>query len=445
MRSEVEAIVERLRTARSMAWLRVIDGAEPDRPAGPEAVPDVVVGPYRWLLARVGDGMRLTQAGYLPPAVVTEAMAALGWQEKWVGKHNREDQTLPILDLRESAQRLGLLRKNRGQLLTTKIGRALADDPPGLWRHLADRLPDGRSEPERQAGVLYLLTIAAGRARDRELLAEGMTILGWAERGTRQRLSPSSAFAAARDTWALFDRLGLLGEGDRWDAPEPPPSPQARTLARAALLGRVGVAAETSGPPKPEHRSSERAVQLTITLREVEPAIWRRLVVPASLTLRELHAVIQTALGWEDYHLHLFEVDGVLYGDVEEIEGRPLGDEETFSVGQAAEAVGEFSYEYDFGDGWTHEVHVDQAIAGVGVGIPHLVGGARACPPEDCGGPGGYEELLKVLADPAHEEHEHLVGWVGGSFDPEAFDLVETNANLELYDRHTRQRRMRSS
>lgn len=135
-------------------------------------------------------------------------------------------------------------------------------------------------------------------------------------------------------------------------------------------------------------------------------------------------------MGWEGYHLHLFDVNGVLYGDVEEIEDRPRGDEETFTVGQLVDAVGAFGYEYDFGDGWTHDIVIDQVVASVGPGTPHLVGGARACPPEDCGGPCGYEHLLEVLADPAHEEHEHLVDWVGGALDPEAFDLAKTNADL---------------
>jgi hypothetical protein len=231
----------------------------------------------------------------------------------------------------------------------------------------------------------------------------------------------------------MFRRLGLLGKRDRWDEPEPPPTPQGRTLARAALIGRDATPAISA-----KGRSAEQAVQLTVTLRDVEPPIWRRLVVPTSLTLHELHTVIQTAMGWQNYHLHLFDVDGVNYGDVEDMEG-PLGDEDAFTVGQAA---GGFSYEYDFGDGWTHDIHIDQVIASVGA--PQLVGGARACPPEDCGGAWGYRHLLEVLADPAHEEHEHLLGWVGGAFDPEAFDLAETNANLELYDRHTRQRRTRS-
>jgi Plasmid pRiA4b ORF-3-like protein len=443
MRTEMETIVERLHHARSLPWLRVIDDADLDRSAEQAEMADVAVAPYRWLLKRVGSGVRLTQAGYMPPALVSEAMVALGWQDEWIGKHNREDQTLPILELRESAQRFGLLRKNRGQLLVTKAGRDLVADPIGLWWHLAQRLPDARSEPERHAGMLYLLTVAAGRALDDALLAEGMAILGWAERGTHQPLGPSSAFAAARDTWAMFRRLGLLGRRLRWDAPEPPPTPQARTLARAALLGRTGTTA-MKAESRPARRIAEQVFQLIVTLRDIEPPIWRRLVVPASLTLRELHAVIQTAMGWKDYHLHMFDIDGVRYGDVEEIEGNPLGDEDSVTVGQAVAGVPEFSYEYDFGDSWTHDIRIEQIVASVGSGTPHLIGGARACPPEDCGGPSWYQELLKALADPGHEEHEHLLSWVGGCFDSEAFDLTATNANLELYDRHTRQRRVRN-
>ena len=108
------------------------------------------------------------------------------------------------------------------------------------------------------------------------------------------------------------------------------PPPAARRLARAALLGRgrAGLSRRrrARAPSIRERAAASRVACVT-------PTVWRRLVVPASLTLRQLHAVLQTAMGWEDYHLHLFDVDGVLYGDVEEIEGRPLGDEETFTVG----------------------------------------------------------------------------------------------------------------
>jgi hypothetical protein len=388
------------------------------------------------LLDRVVDGVKLTQAGYLPPVIVTAAMTELGWADDWYGKNNREDATFPVLELRESAQRFGLVRKYRGRLVPTKVGRSLAEDPVGLWWHLASALPDARSEPERHAGALYLITVAAGLAQTDAMLAEGMTILGWTERGTYQGLSPTAAFGAARDTWALFRRLGLVPRTRRFE--DGVPTPAARRLARAAMLGRE----QPSAADTPRRRESKSALQLRVSLRDTE--VWRRLVVPASLTLRQLHAVLQTAMGWEDYHLHLFDLDGVLYGDVEEIEGRPLGDEETFTLAQAAEAVREFVYEYDFGDSWHHDIVIEQSIPSVGAGIPHLVDGAGACPPEDCGGTGGYEELLEVLADPAHAEHEHMLSWVGGSYDPEAFDLTGTNANLELYDRHTRRRQMRS-
>jgi Plasmid pRiA4b ORF-3-like protein len=441
VKPEVSEVVERLRMARSQSWLRVIDDAELERRAEDEPTPAAVVAPYQWLLSRIGNGVRLTQAGYLPPTLVTEGMATLGWQDDWIGKHNREDLTVPILELRESAQRLGLLRKNRGQLLTTKVGRSVVDDPHLLWWHLASRLPDGRSVPERQAGVLYLL-MATGRPLDDTLLADGMTILGWAAGGTGMALSPTDAFWAARDTWAVFHRLGLIPKRGRWDEPEPPPSEAGARLARAALLGTADPSSTVSSrhPPPP---TEEQAVELTVTLRNIEPAIWRRLVVPTSLTLRELHAVIQSAMGWQDYHLHLFEVDGVLYGDVDEIQSHPLGDEEIFTVGEVAEAVRNFRYEYDFGDSWDHDIAIEQMMSSVGTGTPHLIGGARACPPEDCGGPWGYEDLLRVLADPSDSEHDAMLQWAGGPFDPEAFDLAETNANLELYDRHTRQRRMR--
>jgi hypothetical protein len=239
-----------------------------------------------------------------------------------------------------------------------------------------------------------------------------MTELGWSGGEARQPVSAIAAFAAARDTWALFDRLGLLPRSPRWDAPKLPPAPSAIALARAALLGRTTT---TSSMPPPPRWGSEQAVELTVTLDGIDPPVWRRIVVPDSLTLRELHRVLQIAVGWQGYHLHLFDVAGVLYGDVEDLDRRPLGDEATMTVGQAAGAAAAFSYEYDFGDGWQHEIGVRQMIASLGPVTPHVVGGARACPPEDCGGPGGYQHLLDVLANPADDEHAALLDWIGAT------------------------------
>jgi hypothetical protein len=270
--SDTIEIVERLRRSRSIQLLRVIDDAGLDGPAFVEPEPDAVVAPYQWLLERVSDGVRLTQAGYLPPAIVSAGMRELGWAKDWFGEGNREVQT-PVLELRESAQRFGLVRKNRGQLLVTKLGRKLAGDPAELWWHLAARLPDARFGSEWHAGVLYLLSVAAGRARDDALLAQGMTVLGWAQADSHQPIGDIAAFGAARDTWAMFRRLGVLPERARWDMPELPPSPAAITLARAALLGRAAPAEVVSQPSGPARRAPEQVVQMTMTLRGIEPAI----------------------------------------------------------------------------------------------------------------------------------------------------------------------------
>jgi hypothetical protein len=173
-------------------------------------------------------------------------------------------------------------------------------------------------------------------------------------------------------------------------------------------------------------------VGLKVTLRGVRPPVWRRLVVPSSVTLAELHSVFQTAMGWTDSHLHSFDIGGVLYGDVEDFEGR-VGDETRTRLSSVARRVSKFRYDYDFGDGWEHDVLIEQVESGASVIAPYCLAGRRGCPPEDCGGPWGYEHLLEVLADPAHEEHAHLAEWAG-PFDPARFDLDETNDLLRMID-----------
>jgi hypothetical protein len=124
-----------------------------------------MVRPYWWFLDRVGpEGIKLTSAGYLPPADVEAASAELGLAGEWIGKHNREVQTRPVLELRESAMRLGLLRRYRGMLLATPRGRKLRDDPLGLWWYLAGQLPPAKiARPVTHAGLLLLAATAIGR------------------------------------------------------------------------------------------------------------------------------------------------------------------------------------------------------------------------------------------------------------------------------------------
>jgi hypothetical protein len=153
--------------------------------------------------------------------------------------------------------------------------------------------------------------------------------------------------------------------------------------------------------------------------------------VRSHITLAKLHRVLQQVMGWTDSHLHEFEANGVTYGEPDRELG-PRQNEKRVPLGDVLRAAGDrLVYTYDFGDGWQHDVTLDQVLDPDPKGqYPWVLDGKRACPPEDCGGPGGYARLLEVLANPKHPEHADLVGWVGGSFDPEAFDLRELNASF---------------
>ena len=155
---------------------RLLDAADLDQPVLIDAGTAVrMVRPYSWLLGHAGaGGIRLTGAGYLPPAHVEAAVAELGLGEEWIGKGNREVQTAPVLHLRESATRMGLLRKHHGMLLTTSRGRALCHDPAGLWWHLAERMPPRSADRcEMQAGLLLLAAVAARFSGDLDGCAAG--------------------------------------------------------------------------------------------------------------------------------------------------------------------------------------------------------------------------------------------------------------------------------
>lgn len=173
--------------------------------------------------------------------------------------------------------------------------------------------------------------------------------------------------------------------------------------------------------------------QIKVTLRHVTPPIWRRLEVPADTKLGKLHKILQTALGWTDSHLHAFRVGGIAYGVPDPDPDFPddTQNERNVRLNQIAGAGETLSYEYDFGDGWDHEIKIEKAIAtDPAVHYPRCTAGERACPPEDCGGPPGYAHLLDVLGDPAHEEHDELREWTGEDFNPEAFELDAINKML---------------
>lgn len=168
---------------------------------------------------------------------------------------------------------------------------------------------------------------------------------------------------------------------------------------------------------------------LHIELQWSEPAIWRRVVVPATITLGKLHGVIQIAMGWHDEHLHEFVIAGEHYG-IPDTDGwgPPVASETRKTLIKALNGKKTFRYLYDFGDSWDHQIKVVKTVPALpGLQVPYCVEGANACPPENTGGWPGYVEFLKVMADPNHPEHEDILEWHGEPFDPTFFDKERVN------------------
>jgi Plasmid pRiA4b ORF-3-like protein len=174
--------------------------------------------------------------------------------------------------------------------------------------------------------------------------------------------------------------------------------------------------------------------QIKVTLRGSEPLIWRRIQVKSDTSLAKFHKILQRVMGWEDAHLHRFVIEGEYYGTPEEDErgSRATRDERKYSLHAVVPPEGShFVYDYDFGDNWQHVLALEKTLAPrAGVVYPMCVAGACACPPEDVGGIGRYHNFLEALANPTHPEHDEFKDWIGGVFDPEAFDLTAINRKL---------------
>jgi Plasmid pRiA4b ORF-3-like protein len=194
--------------------------------------------------------------------------------------------------------------------------------------------------------------------------------------------------------------------------------------------------------------SKKQLLRFRIELQGIAPSIWREIVVPSSYSFWDLHVAIQDAMGWLDYHLHAFRIRDPETGGAAEI-GIPLEDDfdddlqviagwEVPVLSYLNEPGHSAEYEYDFGDCWNHHVLLQEIMDRErGVKYPRCTGGERACPPEDCGGIWGYQALLEVLDDPAHEEHEEMREWVGDRFDPGQFD-----PDLVKFDNPQKRRRI---
>lgn len=172
--------------------------------------------------------------------------------------------------------------------------------------------------------------------------------------------------------------------------------------------------------------------QLLVSLRWVEPTIWRRVLVPSDFFFAALHRILNEAMGWEDTHLHAFTFGDQRIGIPDPDFFEEVLDERHHSLASLGVGKGQrFVYRYDWGDDWEHDVLVEKVLPAPGSErVPTCTAGARSCPPEDVGGPPGYFEFVAAIRDPNHPEHRTMREWLGGTFDPEGFDLGAANERL---------------
>lgn len=215
-----------------------------------------------------------------------------------------------------------------------------------------------------------------------------------------------------------------------------PPAPHEGVLSPLEMLGSAGrmlgpsrtSAVPWAALPAKRKKTDPPApvFQIKVALRGAKPPIWRRLEVPADMSLARLHTVLQIAFEWGNSHLHVFETPYGSYGTADADLGH--SSDEQVTLEQVAPLVkSKLRYTYDFGDDWEHDILVEKVLDRAGtVSLPRCTGGRRAAPPEDCGGIPGYADLVEVLSDPADQEHEEMLGWLGlddaAEFDPETFD-----------------------
>jgi hypothetical protein len=178
--------------------------------------------------------------------------------------------------------------------------------------------------------------------------------------------------------------------------------------------------------------------QMKVSLIDIEPPIWRRFLVTGDQTLHRFHLILQSIMGWDDYHLYEFTIDNALYGEPDEDSEPDMKSAHRCRLSEVIHDVGQkMIYLYDFGDYWEHEIVVEKISPAKPDGLyPVCIAGERASPVEDCGGVTGYYDLLGAIGDPEHEEHESMIVWArrdGVDYDPEECNLKGINRELRFY------------
>ncbi len=383
-------------------------------------------------------------------AFVKRMTQEMAWPEGYieaVWRYNRvlDETDVPRLHvLRNLMEIAGLVNRRKGSFHATRLGkRLLAPERAGelfdlLLRTYLGRMnwafaawgPEDRAMQTYCVHALWKIRESASDGARADAIAPRLAVddVVWLA-GRSWAAGPEGLVRAVR--YRLLEPLwdfGLLSlHADSEDAKQP--LWRVMPLFDAAIHFELGVDGKTAA------RAGDGIVTLTVTLRGTSPRVWRRLEVPASLTLDRLHEILVTAMGWLDYHLHAFDIEGRRYGvPDDDFDFDDTLPEEQVVLGDLARAdVRRFTYEYDFGDGWLHDIVLEAVGEALpGVEYPRCVAGERACPPEDCGGIPGFYAFVEAMADPGHPEHKDFAVWYGGEFDAEAFSAEQVSSLLRI-------------
>lgn len=403
-----------------------------------------LTGHVRSFMTWLGEGRKLTQAGRIGLADARHLVELLGTGDQIDPEvhgqvyKTRSSQDLPYLTrVVEWVKAARLVRVTGTRLVPVKKNAALADRPLDLVLALLEAYPRlGKSLFPRNTwrpslvgdeftvvgpGLLTTLLVSRGPCPMDTLKEVARATI--AARYMLGRLSEQQMDMLHRtidtDVTIAVAALGVLGAVL---------VDQAGDTAELTELGRFAVR-RLRGMAQP----GDPVLQVRITLRYVDnPPVWRQVLIPATYPLSRVHRVIQSAMGWEDYHMHAFRIGKTSYGPDPDGE---LGyaDETKARLADVARVRTRISYEYDFGDGWEHELVVEaRAAAEAGQVYPACIAGEGACPPEDSGGAYGFEQLKDVLAGPPSEERDEMREWAGEDYDPARFDLATVNAAVAV-------------
>jgi hypothetical protein len=398
-----------------------------------------LTGKIHSLIAWLGEGRKLTQTGRIGLADARHLVELLGTGDKIdpeiggrVFKNQSSEDLAYLTRIVEWMKAARLIRVTGTRLVPVKKNAALTSRPLDLVLALLEAYPSlGKSLFPRNTwrqslvgdefafiGPELLTALLVNRGPCpmgglKEAAFEAIALRYSLDRLTEQQMEGLRRTIGVDVTIAIA-ALGILGvvAVDR-DS----------DTAEVTALGRFAIG-RLRGMAEP----GEPVLQVRITLKYVDdPPVWRQVLIPAAYPLSRVHRVIQAVMGWEDCHMHAFQIGKTTYGPDPD---RELGyaDETTVRLADVARVRTRIGYEYDFGDGWEHELVVEaRGVAEADKIYPACSAGEGACPPEDCGGPSGFEQLKELLAGPPSPEQDEMLEWAGDDYDPARFDLAEAN------------------